>query len=189
MNRRSLVLALPLAACAALPPPLPGDTALIAPNSAFRVPAPNLLGQRVAVAQSVQADYGGVGMVFEAQIALTPEGLDLVVLDSLGRRALTIAWHGRDPVAETAPWLPEQISPANMLADIALLYWPEALLGPALLAAGARLEVTAERRAIFAGGREVVRIDYMQPGWGGRALLRNLAFGYSLRVNSVLLAP
>ncbi len=188
MNRRSLLLALPLAACAT-PPRLPGDTAFIAPNIAFRVPAPGLLGQSVAVAQTVQADYGGVGMVFEAQIALTPEGLDLVALDGLGRRALTIGWHGTDPVAEAAPWLPEQVSPANMLADIALLYWPEALLRPALLAAGARLEATPERRAVFAGGQEVVRVEYAQPGWGGRALLRNLAFGYSLRVTSVLLAP
>jgi hypothetical protein len=189
MKRRALLLASPLAACATLPPPLPGDTAFIAPGTAFRIPPPSLLNETVTVAQSVQADYGGMGMVFEAQIALTPEGLDLVALDGLGRRALTIAWHGQDPVATAAPWLPESVTPANMLADIALLYWPEVVLAPALLAAGARLEATTAHRSVFAGGQEVVRIDYARPGWGGQALLRNLAFGYSLNVNSVLLAP
>ena len=192
MKRRDLLLTLPLtlklAACATTPA-LPADTALIAPNTAFRVPPPHLLGQSVSVAQSVRADYGGIGMVFEAQIALTPDGLDLVALDGLGRRALTIGWHGPEPVAEAAPWLPEHVGPANMLADIALLYWPDALLAPALLAAGARLEATPARRSVLAGGQEVVRADYVRPGWGGRALLRNLAFGYSLDVTSVLLAP
>ena len=188
MNRRTLVLALPLAACATVPPQ-PGDVAFIAPNIAFRVPSPTLLGQVVAVAQTVQADYGGIGMVFEAQIDITRAGLDLVVLDSLGRRAITIAWHGQDPVAQTAPWLPDGVTPANMLADIALLYWPEALLGPALLAAGATLETGPDYRRVYGAGRELVRIDYAQAGWGGRALLRNLSFGYSLTVTSVLLAP
>ena len=41
-------LALPLAACATVPPQ-PGDVAFIAPNIAFRVPSPTLLGQVVAV--------------------------------------------------------------------------------------------------------------------------------------------
>ena len=189
MNRRHLLLALPLAACATPLPRVPADTALIAPQTAFRIPSPRLLQQAVAVAQSVQADYGGVAMAFEAQLDITTAGLDLVVLDGLGRRALTIGWHDAEPVSQPAPWLPEAVTPANMLADIALLYWPEALLAPALLAAGARLEATPARRSVFAGGQEVVRIDYAQPGWGGQALLRNLAFGYSLRVNSVLLAP
>jgi hypothetical protein len=189
MNRRNLLLVLPLTGCVGASLPLQGDTAFIAPNTRFRIPPPSLLHQTVAVAQTVQADYGGVGKVFEAQIAITPEGLDLVALDGLGRRALTISWHGHDPHAEVAPWLPEGVSPANMLADIALLYWPEVVLRPALLAAGARLEATSSRRTIYAGGSEVIRIDYARPGWGGQALLRNLAFGYSLSVNSVLLAP
>jgi hypothetical protein len=183
------MLALLPAACAGLPPPLPGDTAFIAPNTRFRIPPPTLLNQTIAVAQTVQADYGGLGLVFEAQIAVTPEGLDLVALDGLGRRALTITWQSHDPTTEAAPWLPASVNPANMLADIALLYWPEALLRPALLAGGARLEASTTQRSIFAGVEEVVRIDYARPGWGGQALLRNLAFGYSLRVNSVLLAP
>ena len=189
MNRRSLMLALPFAACATPPQPQPADIAFIAPRTAFRIPPPTLLGQTVAVAQTVQADYAGLGMVFEAQIAITPEGLDLAVLDTLGRRALSIAWHGHDPEAQAAPWLPDGVTAANMLADIALLYWPEALLAPALLAAGARLEATSNHRSILAEGREVIRIEYRQAGWGGQALLRNLAFGYSLTVNSVLLTP
>ncbi len=188
MRRRELLLALPLAGCATVPPP-PADTAFIAPGVAFRVPAPALLRQSVAVAQTVQANYGGMAMVFEAQIAITPAGLDLVALDGLGRRALTIGWHGAAPVVEAAPWLPAQVNAANMLADIALIYWPEALLRPALAAAGAGLEVAGPRRSVVAGGQEVVRVALPQPGWGGRALLQNLAFGYSLDVQSVLLAP
>ena len=187
MKRRVLLL-LPLAGCASVPP-LPADTAFIAPGVAFRIPPPSLLRDTLAAAQSVQADYGGLAMAFEAQLAISPARLDLVVLDGLGRRALTIGWHGAGVAAEPAPWLPAQVSAANMLADIALLYWPEALLRPALAAAGARLEIAPRQRSVFAGGQEVVRIEYAQPGWGGRALLRNLAFGYSLNVQSVLLAP
>ena len=186
---RRLLLLLLLAGCAGRPPPLPADTAFIAQDVALRVPAPSLLRQTVNVAQTVQADYAGQAMVFEAQIAITPTGLDMVVLDGLGRRAMTIAWHGEQPVADTAPWLPRTISAANMLADIALIYWPEALLQPALAAAGARLETVPGRRSVFAGGQEILRMESAQPGWGGRASLRNLAFGYRLDVQSVLLAP
>jgi len=50
----------------------------------------------------------------------------------MGRRAVTITWTGQNVSAETAPWVPETLRPGSMLADIILIYWPEAAVRRAL---------------------------------------------------------
>jgi hypothetical protein len=77
-------------------PGVPADTAMIAPHVLYKVPAPDALQASVAAQQMIVARYRGQSFSFEAQIAITPEKLDLAAVDGLGRRALTIGWDGRD---------------------------------------------------------------------------------------------
>jgi Protein of unknown function (DUF3261) len=185
---RVIVLLLLLASCAA--PREPADTAMIAPDVRFTVPPPATLGQTLTVHQQVVAHYRDQDFGFEAELAITPMGLDLVALDGFGRRAFTIAWHGVAPTIETAPWLPVTLRPANMLADIALIYWPQAVVAHAVAAAGGVLAVTDTSRSVSVGGREIVHVDYAGGnGWTGTARYRNLAFGYRLDIQSVRIDP
>lgn len=187
MRRRALLPLLLAAGCADPPPP---GFATIAPGLGFAVPPPWVLGLTVSLAQSVRAEVGGMSLAFEAQLDLTPEALRLAALDGFGRRLLTLEWTREGLMAETAPELPAAARPANMLADLALAFWPEAALRPALAEGGALLEASATRRVVVLRGLEVVSIEYRpEAGWQARALYRNDAFGYSLDIQSILLGP
>jgi hypothetical protein len=180
-----------LAGCATPSPPASlGDAqALIAPKVVFSIPPPTALGQTANVTQSIVAHVRDQTFSFEAQIQLTPGELDLAALDGLGRRGLTVTWKSDGIVARPAPWLPKFIRPADIMADIALVYWPHDMLATALTAAGATLSEDSGSRKISADGRDVMVIDY-GPGarWNRSAKLRNLAFGYEIDIQSAEIA-
>lgn len=86
-----------LAGCAStstarLTPPLADDEALLAPKARFVVPPPAAMGETVNVAQTIIARFRDTSYVFDAQLQISPDELDLVALDGLGRRALTVTW-------------------------------------------------------------------------------------------------
>jgi hypothetical protein len=180
-----------LAGCAAVPSPSTlGDTqAMIAPKIVFTVPPPSVLNQTVSVAQSITAHFKEQLFSFDAQIQLTPGELDLAALDGFGRRGLTVAWKPDGIVSQPAPWLPKFIRPADILADIALVYWPREALADSLLASGATLTQTESGRTVSANGRDLVVVEY-GPGkdWNRPAKLRNLAFGYEIDIQSAEIA-
>jgi hypothetical protein len=192
MNIRKMVftVCLLLAGCATAPPASLGDTqAMIAPRVVFTVPPPSVLNQTVDVAQSITAHFKDQSFSFDVQIQLVPEELDLAALDGFGRRGLTVAWKSSGVVFRPAPWLPKFIRPADILADIALVYWPQEALAGALLASGAALTQTESGRTVSADGRDLVVVEY-GPGksWSRPAKLRNLAFGYEIDIQSMEIA-
>ena len=186
----SLLLALLLASCAA--GPVPSRTVVrIAPALDLVLPRPSDLGRSLDATQLVQAHYGDQTMVFEGHVSVTPERVLLVVVDPLGRRALSVTWTDAGVSYDAAPWLPATVRPENMLADIVVLYWPEAIVRQALV--GGSLVATPGTRSILVAGHEVIHADY-QPAtvgetWAGHAHYGNLPWGYDLDIQSVLSAP
>ncbi len=158
----------------------------IAPGVTMDLPFTRVPGRAVDAVQRVTAHYQDRTVVFEGRISATPERFLLVSLDTLGRRAMTVTWTAAGVHAEAAPWLPASVRAENMLADIVLIYWPEAAVRAALT--GASLEVTAGRRSVRSrSGGEVVRIDYgtgVSGPWSGLLHLHNLAWGYGLDIQS-----
>jgi hypothetical protein len=160
---------------------------MIAPNVTLSIPQPSELNRSLEAVQMVTAHYGDQTFVFEGHLSATPERLLMVALDSLGRKAMTITWTETGITYETAPWVPEQLHPANVLADIVLLYWPESSVRHSL--SGGALTRDASTRSIMAGEQEVIHIDY-QPTrsgdlWSGRLHYKNLAWHYELDVESI----
>lgn len=183
-----LLLIFALAGCATVRGPDSGAEAMIAPAVRFATPGPQALGYQVVAEQMISAHYRGDSFVWEAHIDVSPERLDIVGLDSFGRRAFTMTWRGDSLSYEAASWLPAAIRPGNVLADIAILYWPQTAVQAALAHSGAVATTTATGRSIAAGGTEIVHVDYDDAGardWNGAAHLRNLAFGYRLDIQSV----
>ena len=170
-----------LVACVASPPL--AERVTVAPGITLDLPRPGDLGRSVEAVQMVTARHGDDRFVFEGRLSVGPERLLLVGSDSLGRRALTVSWSRGRMEVERAAWLPDSLHPENILADIVLLYWPEAVVRRHL--SGAGLTRTATGRAID----DVIAVSWLGDPWNGTATLRNSAWDYTLEVRSVEVGP
>jgi len=160
---------------------------LIGPGQRLNLPRPADLGRRIVTTQLITLRGYGQTVVLEVNLSITPERVTLVGLDGMGRRAVTITWTGQNVSAETAPWVPETLRPGSMLADIILIYWPEAAVRRALPDGGALLQ-EAHGRTIQVNGKDVLRVDYGSAAgaapWNGTLHYSNLAWGYEVDVQS-----
>jgi hypothetical protein len=176
-----------LAGCAAiLPVPADPTAPLIGPGQRLNLPRPADLGRSAVVTQLITASGYGQTVVLEVNLSVTPERVTLVGLDGMGRRAITITWTDQDVMAETAPWVPETLRPGSMLADLIVIYWPEAAVRRALPAGGEVVQ-EARGRTIRINGTDVLRVDYGWAAgarWNGTLRYSNLAWGYDIDVQS-----
>jgi len=150
------------------------------------LPRPSSLGRSLEASQLVTVRYGEQVYVFEGHLSATPERLLLLGLDPMGRKAMSISWGDDGLHAEKAPWLPEQLHPENMLADIVMIYWPADQVNEAVRASGGHVTTAGNRRSIANAKGEMIQTDYsgVDP-WNGSLQHRNLAWGYALDVQSV----
>ncbi|PKU24599.1 DUF3261 domain-containing protein [Telmatospirillum siberiense] len=180
-----------LAACASEPAPV--APVKVAPDLSLTLPRLNDLGRRVEASQMLIAHYGEQSYPFEGRLSATPERFLMVGLDPMGRELLRITWTPGGVEYSAAPWVPNSMRPENILVDIVLLYWPEDVVRAMLVRAGATLESGPRSRSILAGGREVMRADYQPVSgdspWTGRLHYSNLAWGYSLDIQTVETRP
>jgi hypothetical protein len=188
-----VLLALASAACAQHSIDRAGRSVQIAPDLSLTLPRPADLGQSIEVMQLVTARYGDQTYAFEARVSATANQFLMVGLDSLGRRAMTITWSDAAISYESAPWLPPQLRPENVLADMVLLYWPEAAVSQALAPSGGVVMAVPGRRTIAKAGEPIIQIEYGPSAdgspWAGTLRYRNLAFHYEMDVQSVRSSP
>jgi hypothetical protein len=176
LSRRAL-LAVLLAGCAVQPP---SNQVMLAPDLAFDLPPPALLGRDLAVAHLVTARWRGREVSFEGQIEAANGVFRLAVLDPLGRRALTVVWDAAGLAIEKGPAFPDDLRAENLLADLVLIYWPAPVLRRAL--APAELRETADGRELWWHGRKIIELERSE---GGRRLrYANFAFGYTLDIRA-----
>jgi hypothetical protein len=192
MNRLLLILSiLGLSACASesgLPQQeVLGRTVLIAPGTLLTLPQEPLFGRTLEVTQMVAAHYGEHTFPFEAHISLAPNHFLMVGLDMMGRKAMSIEWNAGQITYDHASWVPAQIRPENILADLVLLYAP-APVTRASLPPGCKLSDGRRVRTVICSKKRVWRAVY-QPKihndpWSGSLSYRNLAYGYNFEVQS-----
>jgi hypothetical protein len=163
------------------------DTAAyLAPDLRLDLPNPAAMGRSIEAVQMVTAHHGKDSVVFEAHLSITPVRVLLVGVDATGQRLMTVTWQGSNIVVETSPFLPKEVRPGAMLADLVTLYWPVDVVRQALQASGASLSVDAMTRKVSLHGKTVLEATY-QGGtadpWNGSGLhYRNLAWGYDIDV-------
>jgi len=187
--KRFLVLAgaLLLAACASAPTGPADNVPTFAPGRVLALPAPGDLGRSVEWLQQITVHHGADVFAFEGRISVTADRFQLLGLDGLGRRAMTITWEKSGAVtASRADWLPPQVKPGPMLADIVLLYWPRDILRHALKSAGATLQEVGGTRIVRIDGDEVLHIEDLGQG---HVRYRNDAWGYTIDVQTVEVTP
>lgn len=179
-----------VAGCVAESPPR-AASALIGPDLRFAIPSPRELGRSIDATQLVTAHFRGQTQVFEAHLSVAPERLTFVGLDPLGRRALTVTADDTGITVDAAPWLPSGLRPENILADVAIVYWPEEAVRRGLSRTSATLRADRHERTITVDGRDVVQVEYearQGDAWAGAARYRNVAFGYELDLQSAVTA-
>jgi uncharacterized protein DUF3261 len=177
---------LPMPAILPVPAAYDPTAPMIGPGQRLNLPRPADLGRSTLVTQLITASGYGQTFVLEVNLSVTPERVTLVGLDGMGRRAITITWTDQAVTAETAPWVPESLRPGSMLADIILIYWPEAAVRRALPAGGELIQ-EARGRTIRIDGNDVLRVDYGWSAgarWNGTLRYSNLAWGYEIEVQS-----
>jgi hypothetical protein len=160
---------------------------MFAPGRALDLPGPGDLGHSVEWLQQITVHHGADVFAFEGRLSVTPDRLKLVGVDGLGRRAMTVIWDKSGSVTATrAEWLPPQVKPGSMLADIVLLYWPREVLRRALKSSGATLQEIGRTRIVSVGADEILHIDDLG---NGRVAYRNSAWGYTIEVQTIEVAP
>ena len=159
----------------------------MAPDIRLVLPPPGDLGRPVEAVQLVTARHGDDVFVFEARLSASANGVLLVATDSLGRRAMRIGWTNAGIDVERAPWLPDTLHPENIMADLVLLYWPEASVRRGL--AGGDLVTGPGWRSVRHGGAEAISVTTPPDPFSGEAHLTNSAWHYDLDVRSALVSP
>jgi hypothetical protein len=176
------------AACAARYSASPGSTT-IAPGLEFAIPSGRDLGHSLDATQLITAHFHDQVQVFQAYISVSPEKITVIALDPFGSRAMTITATDDGIHSEVAPMVPSVLRPANILADIAIVYWPAPALRRGLAGTSATLSDNESERTISVDGREVVHVSYPAPhedSWTKFARLRNIAYGYELDLQSTV---
>lgn len=185
-----LVCALLMSACASRQPSralqgLKPNEALLAPGIHLTIPHPTKTVDTTNVTQSVVARFGDQTIAFDAHIQIASGELDLVALDSFGRRVMTLRWTADGVTQSASTQMESRLRPADILAGIALVYWPKASLLPATSAARLTLVETARSRTISDASGTLVRIDYEAGrGWNRGAKLTNYRLGYTITIQS-----
>ncbi len=189
--RKALSVLLPsalLAGCAGVPLNSAPAPIQIAPGVSLRLPRPADLGRSIEADQLVVARYGSQSVSFEGRIKVADGVLTMIALDPLGRRLASISWTAAGVTASSAPTALNRLDPQHILADLVLLYWPDGVIGQAVL--GATVSDSGGVRSVVRNGQEIIRVSYTPANgdhWLASAHYINNAYGYSLQIQSAAL--
>lgn len=165
----------------------------LSPDLILTLPRPGDIGRAVEATQLVTARFGPQSIVFEGRISATKDRFLFTALDMIGRKAVSINWTADSIAYESAPWVPTELQPQNILADMVILYWPEYVVRQALRGSAGTLLATRMSRTVRAGDHEILRATYkMSHGddvWSGQIDYRNLAWNYELSIQSTEASP
>jgi hypothetical protein len=164
--------------CAHAPPP----AAAIAPAPLAPPGAP---GPRNA-SQVIHAAFGPRTLTLGTAIQVDAAGLKVVGLTATGQRLFTVSWDGNAVSAQKSAFVPAEVDPARVLADVQLALWPLASVQAAFRAGG--LEVTEPFtgvRRLHRGTALVAEVHYATADpWSGRLWLVNFELDYSLTIDT-----
>lgn len=123
---------------------------------------------------------------FLARISAHKGTVKIVVIDDLGRRALTIDWTPDALTIVKADWVPDALDPTRLLADMVMTYWPADVVRDAV-SDGMVVEDTMGQRTLRTKKDGFVFAVIERPirdPWQGLATVRNQKLGYGLTIKS-----
>lgn len=164
---------------------------LIGPRLPIRAIAPAEFAFRHQVTQVLTMRFGSQTINLEAQLATSKSEFRAILLDSLGRRAVTLVWRDGKLESQLADWLPPGIRADAIFADMMVLYGQPAALQAALADSGCTLELGKASRLLRCRDMDVLRAEYdlkSPKRLNGSVRYSNLAWGYEVDVQSAEVA-
>jgi hypothetical protein len=182
-----------LAACAHTPPPArapapaPGSASASTELPRFSFAPLGALTPRNA-SQVIHAAYGSRVATLRTAVQIDASGLTVVGVTATGMRLFTASFDGERVSAERSPFVPKEVSPERVLADMQLALWPLASLQGAYADSGQIVsEPNPGVRRVVRGDRLVAEVHYASDDpWNGRLWFVNFEFGYSLTIDTAL---
>jgi hypothetical protein len=120
-------------------------------------------------------------------IEVTPNHLQLVVMDTLGRRLATLSSSGDGYQLKRAPGAPKTIDYRRLLAALQITFWPLETLNGELGPAGWQFVQRGERGAWYYGELAARVSSEETAAWTGRYQLFFPRDGFHWNLQSVLL--
>ncbi len=160
-------------------------------QTAAKVPlaAPAALSARSAT-QVIHAVYGARSMTLSTAIQLDATSLKVVGLTATGQRLFTASFDGTVVDAQKSAFVPGNVDPERMLADVQLALWPLPAVQESFAKAG--LEVTepfAGVRRLRHGDVLIAEVHYASADpWNGRLWFVNFQYDYSLTIDTAVAA-
>jgi hypothetical protein len=184
-NAGLALAALLFAACAHAPPPAATPAIVSAPQAAPSFAPPDVLSPRSA-SQVIHAAYGSRVATLRTAVQIDAGGLKVVGVSATGMRLFSAAYDGKRVTAERSPFVPKEVSPERVLADMQLALWPLAALQGAYASSGETVsEPHPGVRRVIRGDRLVAEVHYATDDpWNGRLWFVNFEFGYSLTIDT-----
>jgi hypothetical protein len=174
-----VLLALVLAAACATPqkapPPAPDELVLALPPAA--------LGRELHLAQRVTVLREGARFAFDAQLEADASALRLAAF-ALGQTVARLSWDGQRLDETHSSRTPEVVTPARIVSDVQLAFWPEAAVR-AGLPPGYELVVSPARRLLLRQGLPFIEVRYEGTGPAfPRIEVDHVAHGFQLVIES-----
>jgi hypothetical protein len=156
-------------------------------------PAPRALAPVSAVSprsasQVIHAAYGDRAATLRTALEVSASDIRLVGVTATGQRLFSASYDGQAVSAERGTFVPADIQPERVLADMQLALWPLPALRQALGANYDVAEPFAGVRRLTRDGRLVAEVHYAgDDPWSGRLWLVSFEHGYSLTVDTTTL--
>jgi hypothetical protein len=141
-----------------------------------------------SASQVIHAVYGARAVTLSTAIQLDAAGLNVVGVTATGQRLFTVSWNGTAVSARKSAFVPDNVDPERVLADVQLALWPLPDVQAAFGRAG--LEVTepfAGVRRLRRGDALVAEVHYASADpWNGRLWFVNFEYDYSLTIDTTV---
>jgi hypothetical protein len=144
---------------------------------------PSALGRQLHLAQRIGVTRGESHWSFEAQLEAEPDEVRVAAF-ALGQTVARMVWNGVRLEETHSTHVPDAVTPARILSDLQLAWWPEEAVR-AGLPAGFAVSTTGSVRAVTRGGQPFAQVRYEGAGpiWP-KMELKHLAYGYTLEIES-----
>lgn len=120
--------------------------------------APSTLGRELHLAQRVTFHRGATTMAFDAQLEADATALRLAAF-ALGQTVAKLTWDGVHLEETHSQHVPEVVTPARIMSDVQLAFWPEAAVRAGLTPRFS-LEVGPARRMLLKDGQPFIDVRY-----------------------------
>jgi hypothetical protein len=174
---RAFIASVVLGACVTAPRPVERNNEVL-----FQL-APAALGRELHLAQRVTFVRGSTTMSFDAQLEADASALKLAAF-ALGQTVARMTWDGVRLEETHSQRVPDVVTPARIMSDVQLAFWPEESIRAAL-PAGYSLQTAPGVRRVLLGGEALIEVRYEGAGpIFPRIELNHLAHGFRMIIES-----